>query len=218
MAGVADRLEGGSMVHLVLCEQVERGHQKARRRVRVANPEVDVLAVAEHVFDRVVGAVLVGDQQAVVAEGSVRVHQLRKDLAVGAVNRFHGGLVPVPRHLNLVEAHSLDHPGVVGRVKTAHLQAGLLLHVAEEGLPSLTLGRCGVGGNDAEVDLLGGNRHGAQADGKGHHPSNEFHMGVLSVCSVGYKEGTQAVQAGACWRCTWLGCFMGSSSSRAPFP
>src|SRR4029079_14558543 len=99
-------------------------------------------------------AVLVRDDVAVVTGRSVQVDELREDLAVRAVDRLDRALVAVPRHLDLVEALRLDDPGVVGREKAVHLEAGLLRHVLEERIPERLDGRALVGGNDAEVDLL----------------------------------------------------------------
>jgi hypothetical protein len=64
-------------------------------------------------------------------------------------------LVAVPRHLDLVEAHGLDHAGIVGRVEAVDLQASALGDGLQERLPVLLLTGRGLGGEHAEIDLDG---------------------------------------------------------------
>ena len=82
VAGVAHGFEGVACFDVALGKDVIRGHQKARCGIGVTNAEVDVLAVGDHIVQRFVGAVLVRDQQGVVAEGAV-------DIAIDAI-----GLAP----------------------------------------------------------------------------------------------------------------------------
>ena len=91
--------------------------------------------VLPHVVQRPDRAVLVDDDQAVVALAAVLGHDLAEDLAVGAIHRLHRRLVAHPRDLHLVEAHRLDDAGVVGGEERVDLQAGRLLQVLQQRLP-----------------------------------------------------------------------------------
>ena len=156
VVGVAHGLEALLGVDALGREDEGGGHQEARGRVGIADAEVQRLVALEHVVEALERAVLVHDDVGVVAVLAVGGDGLGEHLALGAIDRLHRRLVAEPGDLHLLEAHALDHAGVVGGEEGVDLQAGALLHVGQEGIPDLLE----VGGrfrrDDAEVDLLGG--------------------------------------------------------------
>ena len=107
------------------------------------------------------------DQVRIVALGAIAVVHLGKHLGIGTVDRFHRRFVAEPSHLDLVESHALDDAGVVGRKEGRDFQPRLLGHVVDQGLPVGLQILSGLGGDDAEVDVLrpGGGQGQAKRDG-----------------------------------------------------
>ena len=89
----------------------------------------------EHVVQALDRAVFVHDQVRVIALRAVGIDHLREHLATCAVHRFHGRLVAVPGHVNLVEAHALDDAGVIRGKERVDLHTGLFGHVVQNRLP-----------------------------------------------------------------------------------
>lgn len=190
MAGIEGALEGLDRVDVVLGEHVVAGHQVAGRGVRIAVAEGQALGVRQHVLEAVDLTVLVGDQQAPVARRATGGDGLGEDLAVGAIHRFHGGLVAVPGDVDLVETHALDDPGVVGGEEGLHLVAGLLAHVLEEGFPDALEVLRRLGGDDPEIDhRLVGVRHpgkgAGEQGGSREHTTEAFQHGENSWAGFG---------------------------------
>jgi hypothetical protein len=153
----------------MLTPDVEARDQEARGRVRIAVAEGELARLLQQVVEAVERAVLVDDQQRPIARRAVAGGGLHEDLALGAVDRLHGRSVAEPGDLHLVEAHALDHAGIVGGEEGVDLPAGLLRHVGQERLEHVLQVGARLGRDDAEVDLLqiGGMGGASQRDGRG---------------------------------------------------
>ena len=179
MAAVERALEDLVGVGIVLREHVVARYQIARGGVRVAVGEGQGLGIFQHVFDRIDRAVLVRHHQAVIALSAVGSYGLGEDLPIGTIHCFHRSLIAVPGHVDFVETHALDDPSVVRGEEGFDLQAGLLAHVCQEGVPHAFQVLRGLGGDDAEIDfLLSGlgstqNRTGQQR-GRGENATDTF--------------------------------------------
>ncbi|CZX50386.1 Uncharacterised protein [Enterobacter hormaechei] len=134
MAGVNRALEvaGGDVVFR---EDVVTRDEEAGRRIRVAVTKGQLFAFGEHIVEVVDRAVFVNDQHAPVARGAVCCNGLGKDLAVGAIYRFHGREVAVPRDVDFVEAHSLDNARVVRGEEGVHFDPQFGFHIFQERFP-----------------------------------------------------------------------------------
>ena len=98
-----------------------------------------------------------------VAGIAILIDGLGKDLAVRAINGFHGRLVAVPGEVDLLEAHGFNDARIVGSEERLHREASLLLHIGEEWIPDLLEVRRRLRRNDSEVDFLR-RRGGARRD------------------------------------------------------
>ena len=154
-------------INLVFCKHIKAGHQVTGSGVGVTIAKTQALAVFEHLFQRVVRAVGIYDQVRVVALGAVGIDHLGKNFTIGAVNRFHGGLVAQPGYLDLVEAHAFNDASVVRRKECSDIEAGLTLHVFDQRRPVLLQVLGGFGRDDAEVDVLSDGTGACQAQSKG---------------------------------------------------
>src|SRR5262249_13703418 len=132
-------LEAGLRIDISRGENIGRRHQKAGRRVWIADAEVEGLVALEDVLDLREGAVLVHDDVGVIAVVSVAGDDAGEPLAACTVDRLHPRLVSIPGDLDLVEAHPFDDAGIVGGVDSVHLEAGGFGHRLQERLPVLLL-------------------------------------------------------------------------------
>ena len=134
VAGVNRALEvaGGDVVFR---EDVVTRDEEAGRRIRVAVTKGQLFAFGEHIVEVVDRAVFVNDQHAPVARGAVCCNGLGKDLAVGAIYRFHGREVAVPGDVDFVEAHSLDNARVVRGEEGVHFDPQFGFHIFQERFP-----------------------------------------------------------------------------------
>ncbi|CZY00224.1 Uncharacterised protein [Enterobacter kobei] len=134
MAGVDGAFEvaGGGVVFR---EDVVARDEEAGGGVRVAVTKCQLFAFGEHVVEVVDRAVFVHDQHAPVARGAICRNGLGKDLAVGAVYRFHCGEVAVPGDVDFIKAHSLDNARVVRGEEGIHFDPQFGFHIFQERFP-----------------------------------------------------------------------------------
>jgi hypothetical protein len=117
--------------------------------------------------------------QAVVTLRTVGRNGLGEHLATRTIHRLHRRLVAVPGHVDLVEAHALDNPGVVRCEERVDLQPSLLTHIRQEGVPHAFQILRRLSRNDAEIDFLlcglgSPHNRASQQRGRGKNATNTF--------------------------------------------